>query len=490
MKMTLRQMMSTSLFTTIALVLLVGCGGNEEPVDKTCDEGFKWDEASMSCVQDKDCETGMEWNEETSSCQLIIPDCGEGEKLDSGSNTCVSVCEDGFGYNAETTICEKIIPDCGEGMVYREEIDMCTPLTDEEKARMSCETIEFTAAKSDASVEIVSYNPKWRYNGYSADSLTADVLHVFNNGQNGGVREAGQYDFLPADASMETCKFCVVLKKDCTQDANNVVTCKNFMSMGFGEYVIDSMELVAGNVFSGVLLKTVFQEVTIDENGKTEPVEDGEKLCMDRFRFGDSTDGGKGFVYMDRPLDAGCEYPEGPYFFLGPQQGKYDEEPGTVPPMSWPGAYINGQEVGFDLAKYRCENPNIKTLFIMLGAGWCPACSGFYGDMVCSANGILEQVHDLNAEVLFVVGDRNSPGVRADNEYANFYADKYSCDGGIRISDSDNSAGRRILYDNSMSTGIPWTAAIRMSDMKLMAVQPEKYYMDFIDIATENNTED
>lgn len=490
MKKSLRLFSGITLSLTLCLALLVGCGSGEEGGEdgdnnENCESPLVWDDDSSSCVAA--CETGKEWDADSESCVDIVPDCNDGEELDTDTNSCVSVCDDGYEWSTETEDCEFVIPDCGTGMKYDAEKDMCLPLTEEDKQRMYCEEYAFSEVKNDAGYDVISLKSNLYYNGYSSNDDTAERIFIHQITSSSSVEIGKAVDLTDNDTSLDTCKFCVVLNKNCEEE-DGKVTCDKFMPMGFGQYTITEFTAEEGSTYSGTLNNVIFREVKIDEDGKTVPVvPGGETLCMDTYEFSGTTAGGPGYVYMDKPLDAGCEYPEGPYNFYGPKEGSVDVEAGTMPPMAWPGAYIDEESVGFDIAKYRCENPDIKTLFIILGAGWCSACSAHFGDMVCNANGILDQIHAQNAEILFVIGETNKMGSPADNKFANSYMNFKGCEGGIRVSDIDNTAKRRVLYGNEMSEGIPWAAAVRMSDMKVMAVQPDLYYLNYVKIATDNN---
>jgi hypothetical protein len=286
---------------------------------------------------------------------------------------------------------------------------------------------------------------------------------------------------------MATCVVCVVLSTDCTADENGHLICnKTFMPSGRGDGVVEFTRLDNANegTFSGKIRNLEMREVTIGEDDATTPVEEGETRCLTDVTFKGELPSA-GFVEMDPPAGLTCDYPEGPYYFIGPEPDKAKPWPGTVPPMGWPGAYIGDERVGFNLAQYRCDHPEVKTLFIMTSAGWCPACRTFYGQMVCPEGELEDQLYALSAEILYVVGDTNTPGDPATNEFANEYMNGKGCKRGIRISDTDNTAKKRVIWYTPMSTGIPWVSVVRMSDMKLIYEQGDTYYLDFTGIAQD-----
>ena len=406
------------------------------------------------------------------------------EVLDGDEET--SQCPAGFEYSDAEGKCVIAEVDCPEGFKQDESKTKCIVLSDWDIASASCGRDSLEIVDNFVFMDLDGLKPNWDYKGYSSLEETFDVLSITNFTSDGAPSKTGTYDIKSKDTSLADCSFCFLVETDCTKDQSGERSCDMaFMPMEIGSYTLKQLGKGLESPFKGNLNEVVLQEVTIGEDGKTTPVEDGETWCMDGFEFSGNLPAA-GFVNMDRPEGVNCDYPEGPYFFWGPGAGVSNDEPGTVPPMSWPGAYIDGQPTGFDLAQYRCDNPDVKTLYVILGAGWCSACHAFMGSFVCGIGTFLDDLHALNGEALFVVGDNNTPGSRADNQFANDYVDKYECDGGIRLSDIDNTGGRRVIWASSMHAAIPWVAVIRMSDMKLT----HRGYTDEIDfygIAEDNN---
>lgn len=419
---------------------------------------------------------------------------GDGDEVQSDGDDPAPSCPPGFLFSEAEGKCivEKV--ECGPGFKPDDTETRCIPKTEFDLAVENCTVHEEEFVRKEVSIMIYEDNPNWLLRAQTQRSLPADTLTIQNYTTYGAPDSPGRFEFGEDEGSMADCTFCLLFQRDCEMNDKGALSCaKNYMPLPTGDYRLKKLGRSIGwegkDVFSVSVDQMVLQEVTIDpDDFSTKPVQDGETICFDHLDLSARVQQ----IDMDPPEDLECEYPEGPYFFLGPEPNRSNPDPQTVPPMAWPGAYINGEQVGFDLAKYRCEHPEIKTLFVMLGAGWCPACRDFFTGSICpaanSAN-MMAEIHSRNADVLFVVGDTNTPGDPADNAFAENYMNKYFCTGGIRISDTDNSGGSRIIWRNTMYEGIPWSAAIRMSDMKLVYSQSSSSYLDYIRIAEENMTD-
>ena len=328
----------------------------------------------------------------------------------------------------------------------------------------------------------------WLYNGSTGTTGPFESLHVEIWESYGAPMVPGTYTLDAAETSYDTCGVCFILSSDCDMSSQQTSCDKTYMPYAGSTYTINSLGDGVGDTFSITLDDVAFREVTIDDNWVATDVPNGSTWCV---ADGEATSEivAPGFVDMEPPTGLSCQYPDGPYHFMGPEDGETTPAPGTVPPMGWPGAYFGGQEVGFDLAQYKCDHPEIKTLFLIVGAGWCPSCKDFMEQSVCPNGGLEDQLHAENAELLYVWGDGNQPGWAASNQYADTKVSSYGCDGGYRIADVDNTAGFRVIYSSSMFEAIPWAAAIRMSDMKLTHEQSEtaSQWMDFVGIAQTNN---
>jgi hypothetical protein len=352
----------------------------------------------------------------------------------------------------------------------------------------TCDHDGFVATETRVELVVESSGDDiWAYTGSTGETSPFEVLRVEVWESYGAPLVPGTYTLGKDETSYKTCAVCLILNTDCSKASQQTKCNKTFMPFEGSTYTIHSLGGV-GDTFKITLDDVAFREVTIDDKFVTTPVAGGSTWCM-----ADAETSSQivtpGFVDLPDPTGLSCDYPDPPYHFMGPEDGKVTPEPGTVPPMSWPGAFFGDEAVGFDLAQYKCDNPDIKTLFIIVGAGWCSACKSFMEQSVCKVGGLEDQLHARNAEILYVWGDSYTPGTTATNSYANTRVNAYGCKGGYRIADIDNSAGFRVIYSSPMFDAIPWAAAIRMEDMKLTHEQSETStkWMDFVGIAEANN---
>jgi hypothetical protein len=349
-----------------------------------------------------------------------------------------------------------------------------------------CDDNGFTSVKDRTEILYEDSGDRvWIYNGTGDATTTFESLSIQVYESYNPPMVAGTYTIAAKDTSYETCARCILFSTECEKNLGTTSCNKVLMPRAGSTYTVDTYGSGPGATFHVTLDNIELQEVEIDiDTYETTPVANGSTWCLNDVETSSViVEPG----YVDLPQPTGCDYPAPPYFFLGPEPGQSTPEMGTVPPMAWPGAFFGGTEVGFDLAQYKCDHPEIKTLFIMVGAGWCSACKDFFETMVCNDGGLEEELHALNAEMLYVIIDNNTPGSPATNTFANTKMNSYGCEGGYRFSDTDNSAEFRVIGSSNMFAGIPWSAAIRMSDMKLTDEQPDTDWLDFVAIATANN---
>jgi hypothetical protein len=327
----------------------------------------------------------------------------------------------------------------------------------------------------------------WLYDATNGDTSSFEALSVQIYDGAHPHTSPGTYTITAKDTSYKSCANCFLFHTGCWRSLGTLQCEKVLMPRVGSTYTINNVGFSLGSTLDIDIEHMEFQEVTIDpDTYATTPVAGGDTWCLDDVNAS-ATLVDPAFVDMPQPTGLSCEYPAPPYYFLGPEPGDTSIEPQTVPPMGWPGAFFGGLPTGFDLAQFKCDHPEIKTLFIMVGAGWCSACKDFFTNTFCKAGGLEEQLHALNAEILYVIIDNNVPGTPATNVFANAKVNSYGCHGGYRISDTDNTAGFRVIYHSQMYAGIPWAAAVRMSDMKLTHEQSDTEYLDYVAIATANN---
>ncbi len=357
----------------------------------------------------------------------------------------------------------------------------------DEEQIVGCAEFGFTPQAQIA--ELSGPGPKlyWKYTGYSKTSFPLNMLVLENFANNGGPTEPGTYTIGENETSYQTCGLCLRLRKSCNyNNAGELVCGSTYMPKPGGTITIEALGDWSGEDFTVKLENVEMQQVVIGDDGVTTAIEEITALhCFEQHSI-DAELYVDGYTELDPPDDLTCDYPPAPYYFLGPEGTNTHPEACTVPPMGWPSAYLNDQEVGFNLARFKCEHPEINTLFVLISAGWCPACTQFYRDTFCVAGGIHDHLKELNAEVLWVV-TQDANGDPTTSDYANQRVNFYGCEGGYRISDNDNTAGRPVIADSWMFDAFPWSAAIRMSDMKLIKEQGRSFYLLYEIIAQQNN---
>lgn len=447
------------------------------------------------------------------SCMDILPATCQSGKLCTCQNgqwtlvDCVLDCLSNGGSKPgcgpDTTgnnvcVCEGVDGDAEEETVEAEAESEAEP----EIELPACSSLSYSVAVKRADiVGSVKASAYYQLMTYNAEDFPYSSLKIVIKAQN-EIPLNKDIPISEKEASMYTCKFCVQYHKNCKRNEDTgAVDCeKLFMPYGRGSYRVDTLGDDPGEKLEVSFKNLYLREVTLDGLGHAKPVENGEALCMNDQSFNEILFR-PGFVPMEQPTGGTCEYPAPPYYVNGPQPGKATPEPGTMPPMAWPGAYLgddtNGKQVGLDLYKFKCEHPEIKSIFVMLGAGWCKYCKAFFKEQVCPVdeNGVqLATAYEKtllakNATIFYVIGE-NAAGNKATNTYANVLMNSYYCSRGYRLADIDNTAGFRALWANPMYAGIPWVGVIRTKDMKFVYSQSSTEYLDYEGIADELNKDE
>lgn len=163
-------------------------------------------------------------------------------------------------------------------------------------------------------------------------------------------------------------------------------------------------------------------------------------------------------------LDFGenCAYPEFPG---GLALGQ------VVPPIKWSNAYVgNGtsvtqREFGFDQIFCTPEWAHVRTLVVVLGAGWCGACTA----MAQRLSADPESLSRVGAYPIFLeFEDENSEP--ADTEFAQRHLGRYIGNAvGVRVGDLDAEPASRIFGNSGIIAGaLPTIIVIRTSDMRII----------------------
>jgi hypothetical protein len=168
-------------------------------------------------------------------------------------------------------------------------------------------------------------------------------------------------------------------------------------------------------------------------------------------------------------VDAGCDYPAGPYSFL------YGN---VVPPMSWPSAIAGTAEtLAADLAVLHCD-PSVKVIFVQVIATDCPGWSQRMAQILS-----WRSTWELTgAKWIFAV--MTTTGYVSSSSDADAYVTGMGIDFGYRTDDADNAAGGRTLFNSGNFQTVPWTGVIRQSTMELVCDEPDGARLDLPGIAT------
>jgi hypothetical protein len=176
-----------------------------------------------------------------------------------------------------------------------------------------------------------------------------------------------------------------------------------------------------------------------------------------------------GDVDANAHVDAGCEYPAGPYSFV------YGN---VVPPMSWPSAIAGpGETLAADLAVLHCD-PSIKAIFVQIMATDCVGCSQRMAQILSWRS----SWESTGAKWVFAV--LTTSGYVSSSSDADAYVTGMGIDFGYRTNDADNTAGGRTLFNSGNFQTVPWTGVIRPSTMELVCDEPDGARLDLPGIAT------
>jgi hypothetical protein len=180
-------------------------------------------------------------------------------------------------------------------------------------------------------------------------------------------------------------------------------------------------------------------------------------------------DADAGDVDATARVDAGCEYPAGPYSFV------YRN---VVPPMSWPSAIAGTAEtLAADMAVLHCD-PSVKIIFVQVMATDCVGCAQRMAQILSWRS----DWEVTGAKWIFAI--MTTTGYVSSSSDADAYVTGLGIDFGYRTNDEDNTAGTRTLFNSGNFQTVPWTGVIRPSTMDLVCDEPDGARLDLLGIAT------
>jgi len=180
-------------------------------------------------------------------------------------------------------------------------------------------------------------------------------------------------------------------------------------------------------------------------------------------------------------LSVRCDYPQ--------TQGGVGYN-AIVPAMRWPNAYNpDGTQFDFGMEAFHCdpEYDAYSTMIIVLGAGWCTACTQYTQQIL---NPIAEGLVDDGALILYVEAqDYNYNPTGSDFAYEHLR--QMIGDGpGIRVGDADTMSGdrpaRAYIQNLPNVDAFPQVWIVRKRDMRVIADQNRgQYYLPLPQIVAD-----
>jgi len=172
-------------------------------------------------------------------------------------------------------------------------------------------------------------------------------------------------------------------------------------------------------------------------------------------------------------------------------QGNINLELGHVwPPLSWDGAYLpDGSTTFFSLEDVHCDDEawgQYSILIVIVGAGWCGACSSYAARMSQQAAAI-----DAAGGLIIYLEIEDSNYELATSEWAQEHLSRLiGTTPGIRVGDADGKVfglpSPGTVRGAGIATSLPTVFVVRRSDMSVIANQNvSNFDLPFIDIAQD-----
>ena len=295
--------------------------------------------------------------------------------------------------------------------------------------REGCSRSGFTSVRSRAQASDGNIS----FTGISAEAAPYDVLLVQSFADYNGPTTPGTYDL--AGINFKDCGLCLRILSQCNDEG-----CQKTFYAQQGSVEITSIGM-EGSQFTARFSNVVFEEVTVADDLISTPVPNGETWCMDDFAFDEpisgatsSGGGGAGGDVVQCPAGQTCVGDTVNNFSLtqcdsGNQVGIQE--------------YFAGSTMGW----------------IILTAGWCPACAQRIPDVVN-----LETMYaESGMKVMVIVGEGPTQNSPVDVNYCQRYAGRFQNNAGRFFVDNQYESTFSNLFPYIGSDGIfslPWEAIL------------------------------
>ena len=313
--------------------------------------------------------------------------------------------------------------DAGDGGVVARDIPDNPP--DVPIVDPTCSTTGFQVVREQSSVQGFGLE----YVALNTADTPYDALRVQIYNDWGGPTEPGTYSL--DGINYADCGLCLLVYSGCTAGG----PCAKTFYAEAGSVEITAIGGV-GSQFTAVLHDVVFDEVTIDpQSYVSTPVDGGETWCIDDFTYDQEVIDGSG-ADCDRP-DIVC---------VGE----------TVSDFSLQNCETEEMVSLYSLAEGK------KALWLVLTAGWCPACHEWVPQVVSAYNANAA----AGLEIMIIVGENNS-GAQPTAAFCRSYAAQYSDDASNYYIDHDGEYSYATTFlnlwpyvDENGAFGLPWNALI------------------------------
>lgn len=159
---------------------------------------------------------------------------------------------------------------CDSGFTLSEDGNSCEAASDTDSIEYGGDFV-FEPSEVHASTDVNNNAQFWILQATDEDvQLKIEIYEDY-----GGLSSPGNITLDAVETNYATCGTCLLLQTGCNAHGDHFHCERTLMPMVGGEVNIDEIGRNSGDVFAGQLLGVIFQEVTIDQNFQTQPVDNG-----------------------------------------------------------------------------------------------------------------------------------------------------------------------------------------------------------------------